>query len=216
VIVIAHRGTCWEAPENTIAAFELACVQGADYVEFDVRAAPDGRLVVAHDPVRTQPSPTVPTLDEAIACLNGRAGLAVEIKEAAVTEATLAALKRHRVEAEATMILSSRIRALEQARRLRPDLRLVLHLGRRPDPTAATRFWGVGFRNRSARPRQLALAQSLGLVTTVFTVNESRRMLELATLGVTGIFTDRPALAREVLTALEARGSGPSRARSGR
>jgi glycerophosphoryl diester phosphodiesterase len=33
----------------------------------------------------------------------------------------------------------------------------------------------------------------------VFTVNDPARMLELATLGVTGIFTDRPALARRTL-----------------
>jgi glycerophosphoryl diester phosphodiesterase len=198
MIVIAHRGASWDAPENTLAAFGLACAQGADYVEFDVRAAPDGRLVVAHDPVGEQVSPAVPTLDETIECLKGRVGLAVEIKEQAVTEATLAALKRHRIPAEATMIISFRIRALEQARRLRPDLRFVLHLGRRPDPAAATRFWGVGFRDSAARPRQIALARSLGLATTVFTVNDPQRMRDLAALGVTGLFTDRPGLAREV------------------
>jgi glycerophosphoryl diester phosphodiesterase len=198
MIVIAHRGASWDAPENTLEAFELACAQGADYVEFDVRSAPDGRLVVAHDPVHDLPAPGVPTLDETIDCLKGRAGLAVEIKEPAVTERTLAALKRQRVDPDATIILSFRIRALEQARRRRPDLRFVLHLGRRPDPVAATRFWGVGFRDASASPRRIALAQSLGLATTVFTVNDADRMRDLAALGVTGIFTDRPGLAREV------------------
>lgn len=216
MIVIAHRGACWDAPENTLAAFDLACVQGADYVEFDVRAGPDGRLVVAHDSVGKGVPPQAPTLDETIECVKGRAGLAVEIKEESAAEGTLAALKRHGVAADATMILSFRIRALEQVRRLRPDLRFVLHLGLRPDPAAATRFWGVGFRDRAARPRQIALAQSLGLATTVFTVNDPQRMRDLAALGVTGIFTDRPGFAREVLTRGEARGSGRSQARSGR
>jgi glycerophosphoryl diester phosphodiesterase len=199
-LVIAHRGACWDEPENTLPAFELAIEVGADYVEFDVRAAPDGTLVCAHDRVRTQPPPHVPTLDEALEVLAGRVGLAVEIKEEAVTTRVLGALREHDVGPDDILILSGRVRALEAAQRVRPDVRLVLHLGkRRPDPTAATRFWGVGLEDRTARPRVIVLAQSLGLATTVYTVNEPRRMLELAALGVTGIFTDRPDLLRRTL-----------------
>jgi glycerophosphoryl diester phosphodiesterase len=216
MIVIAHRGASWDAPENTLRCFDLAVAQGADYVEFDVRSTPDGQLVIAHDPVRRAPPPSTPTLDEALEALRGRVGLAVEVKELAVTEETMKALRRHRLPAEDLLILSFRIRALEQARRLRPDLRYVLHLGRRPDPAAAARFWGVGFEDRSARPRQIARAQSLGLATTVFTVNDPERMQDLDRLGVGAIFTDRPALARELLRRPEARGSGRSRARTWR
>lgn len=211
LLVIAHRGACWDEPENTLPAFEHAIAEGADYVEFDVRAARDGTLVVAHDPVAKR-RPDMLTLDEALRALRGRVGLAVEIKEPAATERTLKALHAHRIDADAALLLSFRIRALERARRLRPDLRLVLHLGRRPDLGAATRFWGVGFRDETARPRQIALARSLGLATTVFTVNEPARMRELASLDVTGIFTDRPALLRQVLA--EAPGSERSRAGS--
>jgi glycerophosphoryl diester phosphodiesterase len=48
--VIAHRGASGDAPENTPAAFDLALAQGADALEFDVRAAADGSLVTVHDP----------------------------------------------------------------------------------------------------------------------------------------------------------------------
>ena len=37
------------APENTIAAFALARVLGATWVELDVRVTADGALAVAHD-----------------------------------------------------------------------------------------------------------------------------------------------------------------------
>ena len=47
-LVIGHRGASAEAPENTIAAFELALAQGADGVELDVQLAADGALVVIH------------------------------------------------------------------------------------------------------------------------------------------------------------------------
>ncbi len=47
--VIAHRGASHLAPENTLAAVELAWRLGADAVEVDVRLTRDGRLVVIHD-----------------------------------------------------------------------------------------------------------------------------------------------------------------------
>lgn len=48
--VIAHRGASSAAPENTVAAFELAVEQGADVIELDVRILRDRRVVVCHDP----------------------------------------------------------------------------------------------------------------------------------------------------------------------
>jgi glycerophosphoryl diester phosphodiesterase len=48
--VIAHRGASGSAPENTVAAFELAARQGADAFELDVRLTADGVPVVLHDP----------------------------------------------------------------------------------------------------------------------------------------------------------------------
>jgi glycerophosphoryl diester phosphodiesterase len=48
-LVLAHRGASAEAPENTLAAFDLALRQGADGVEFDVRFSADGVPVVIHD-----------------------------------------------------------------------------------------------------------------------------------------------------------------------
>jgi len=47
--VVAHRGAAAEAPENTLAAFDLAVRLGADEIELDARRSADGRLVVIHD-----------------------------------------------------------------------------------------------------------------------------------------------------------------------
>ena len=48
-LVIAHRGAAADAPENTLAAFELALGQGADAIELDVHLSADGVPVVIHD-----------------------------------------------------------------------------------------------------------------------------------------------------------------------
>ncbi len=47
--VIGHRGASGDAPENTLAAFELALAQGADGIEFDVHLSRDNVPVVIHD-----------------------------------------------------------------------------------------------------------------------------------------------------------------------
>ena len=204
-LVIAHRGACWDAPENTLEAFELAVEQGADYVEFDVRDR-GGELVICHDP---EPPNEAATLEEALDLLCGRVGLVVEIKEANLAERMLQALQEHEVGDSELIFASFLAEELDTIRRLRPVLRTEFHLGGRPDPSRGTRFWGVGF-EEPARPEPIQAAQTLGLATLVFTVNEPERMRDLAELGVTGIFSDRPALLRETLASLP----GPERARS--
>jgi glycerophosphoryl diester phosphodiesterase len=47
--IIAHRGASAYAPENTLAAFDLAIAQGADLIEFDVHLTADDQPVIIHD-----------------------------------------------------------------------------------------------------------------------------------------------------------------------
>ncbi len=47
--VIAHRGASHDAPENTLAAFNLAWQQDADGIETDVYLSKDGAIVCMHD-----------------------------------------------------------------------------------------------------------------------------------------------------------------------
>jgi glycerophosphoryl diester phosphodiesterase len=62
--VIAHRGASGFAPENTIAAFDLAVEMHADYIELDVQMTKDGQLVVIHDTSINRTSANAP--DEAV------------------------------------------------------------------------------------------------------------------------------------------------------
>jgi glycerophosphoryl diester phosphodiesterase len=48
-IIIAHRGASAERPEHTLAAYELAIDQGADYIEPDLVATKDLVLVSRHE-----------------------------------------------------------------------------------------------------------------------------------------------------------------------
>ena len=214
--VIAHRGASWDEPENTLPAFERAIEVGADFVEFDVQCASDGALVVFHDtmldrltplsgPLRRRPLAElrdvgIPTLEDVLELTAGRVGVMAELKSPHLyrrhdfVARTVARLSR-----EAIVISFSRP-ALREAHRTRPRLRLLQHVGYGASIRAATTYaWGVGFDDRRVTPRGLAKARALGLVSTVYTVNEPARMQELAALGVDGLFTDRPDRALQTL-----------------
>lgn len=109
VEVIGHRGAPQAAPENTLAAFEAAIEQAADWVEIDVQETADGEVVVFHDSdfMKVAGDPRkiwdldladaqqidigshfdpafadqrVPTLAETLALASGHAGVLVELK----------------------------------------------------------------------------------------------------------------------------------------
>ena len=48
-LVIAHRGASGERPEHTLAAYERAIEEGADYIELDLVPTQDGVLVARHE-----------------------------------------------------------------------------------------------------------------------------------------------------------------------
>src|SRR5712691_12051383 len=73
-LIIAHRGASSYAPENTIAAFDLALQMGARHLELDVHLTCDDYLIVIHDdtldrttngtgPVASQTLAALQTLD---------------------------------------------------------------------------------------------------------------------------------------------------------
>jgi len=53
-IIFAHRGASRHAPENTMAAFELAAKDGAPAIELDAKLTRDGKVVIFHDPTLTR------------------------------------------------------------------------------------------------------------------------------------------------------------------
>src|SRR4051794_3085129 len=93
VLICAHRGASPAHPDNTIAAFEGARAEKADWGELDVRISRDGELVVSHDawfgdgrgvwetPAADRPSEVV-VLDQALDACQGM-GVNIEIKNSA-------------------------------------------------------------------------------------------------------------------------------------
>jgi glycerophosphoryl diester phosphodiesterase len=50
-LVIGHRGASGYLPEHTVAAYQRAIAQGADYIEPDLVLTNDGHLIARHEPM---------------------------------------------------------------------------------------------------------------------------------------------------------------------
>jgi glycerophosphoryl diester phosphodiesterase len=116
-IRVGHRGAAALAPENTLAAFEIALAAGVEAIEFDVLDLVGGPLVVAHSndllevshgaaagTVRDRSlaelrevAPDVPTLEEALGFLAERPEVTVhvDLKLLVRLDEVAAALARH-------------------------------------------------------------------------------------------------------------------------
>ncbi|NTV64441.1 MAG: glycerophosphodiester phosphodiesterase [Oscillochloris sp.] len=151
-LVIAHRGASAYAPENTLAAFELAQRQGADMIELDVQLSADGALVIFHDDTteRWDGRPRlvnqcslaelqslniggerVPTLEEALE-FSRMAGIAlnVELKTTGMGVRCAALLRRFGL-VEQTLVSSFVPAALQELHAADPAVRLGYLMGTR-------------------------------------------------------------------------------------
>ncbi len=63
-VIVAHRGASFDAPENTIAAFELAWQQGSDGVEGDFYLTRDQQIVCIHDRGTTRTTGVAKSVEE--------------------------------------------------------------------------------------------------------------------------------------------------------
>jgi glycerophosphoryl diester phosphodiesterase len=149
--------------------------------------------VVTHHP----PHSVHPGLEEVLDLCHGRIGVMLELKRPGrhrgVVRRALSLMH------DDDVLVCFQRAALEEARALRPSLRTVQHVGLGVSIRQAAGAWAAGFRNDRVTPRGLEKARRLGLETTVYTVNDEERLLELERLGVTGVFTDRPDRALAVL-----------------
>jgi glycerophosphoryl diester phosphodiesterase len=213
-LVLAHRGASRAAAENTPEAFRLALELGADGVEFDVRRAGRGALVVHHDPeldgqpVRKWIAPPLPSLRLALDASSG--GLVdVELKtDGDAPEGAAAALVRYlRLRGERDRILASSFdaAALRTVRRLRPELPTALVVELEGELGHALRE-AARAGHRALHPEWKLVdrtlvkrARALGLEVRVWTVNDADELQRLARLGVDGLITDVPDIALAVL-----------------
>ena len=107
-VIVAHRGGAAIGNENTLSCIEKGIQEGADMIEIDIHLTKDGQLVVCHDETIDRTTngkgairdmtldeirqyriknsdgslsdETLPTVEEVLRLVNGRAKMLIEIK----------------------------------------------------------------------------------------------------------------------------------------
>jgi glycerophosphoryl diester phosphodiesterase len=228
--IIAHRGASAQAPENTMAAFQLALDHQADGIELDVMLTADRQVVVIHDDTvdRTTNSSgrvadmtlaevrhldagqgeKVPTLLEVLDCFGGKLLINIELKnytsifdQLPVDVAKL--IESHHLEQD-VLISSFNPFNLPRVRNHLPGARLGLIT---QSSQARRLIWRL-FRYNALHPHfsdvDAALVSALharNRQINVWTVDEPEEIKRLVRLNVDGIITNDPQYTREVLAA---------------
>ena len=229
-LVISHRTNEGDSPENTLLGIERAVADGCDAVEVDVRATRDGVLVLMHDatlerttgdpralaevtadelralrcgvPQGYEPQP-IPTLDEALACLAGRAAIVLDLPAPgdAVEAAVEAAVRRAGAGGWAwfTPTFDDEV---ERTLRRFAGLPIYFDLTHAPLPwpemeerirlAARLGVTGINPIHTSLSPEAVALAHDLGLQVACWTVDDLTDIARVVGLGVDAITTNFP------------------------
>jgi len=219
--VIAHRGASGHAPENTLAAYDLALRQGADVLEVDVRATADGHIVTAHDAtlLRTaddprrvdeltgaavarlaHPARPVP-LDVVLERYGHRTRLLIDLKEPRPAwEGRVAEAIARRNVADRVVVQSFDSTALVRLHEAAPWLTLAT-LYRRVesfliDLDAVPAFAeGIGPWHVGVDAALVDAAHERGLAVRPWTVNDAAEAQRLLELGVDALITNVPDVA---------------------
>ena len=229
--IIAHRGASADAPENTLAAFQLALDQGADGIELDVMLSKDRQLVVIHDDLvdrttngtgRVQDltlaelraldagqGEKIPTLDEVLTRFGGKLLINIELKNYSTIFDSLpldvAALIQDHGVTDSILISSFNPINFPRFHRRLPDI----PIGMLTFPGKA-RFFAYGLFHYDAlhpyfKDVDEALVQrthARGREINVWTVDEAADIRHLAKIGVDSLITNRPLRAMSALESL--------------
>ena len=240
---IAHRGAAALEPENTLRAIETALRFGVEMVEIDTRPCGDGTLVVIHDDalkrtagvagnVSELPLSTlrrldagrgerIPTLEEALALLKGRALVNIDQKVDGIAPELLRAIDRAG-RREETMLSGGAYTTFRAMHELAPSIHCAVSIGarRRHIPRILLARWtaagargqvgrflaraqractdGVTLEHWLASAGVVARCKRAGLHVLTWTVDDLPSMRLLRAAGVDGITSNRPDLLRQL------------------
>ena len=233
--IIAHRGYSSQYPENTLSAIRAAVEAGADMVEIDVQLTKDNAIVVMHDKsvyrtttgsglvkdltleqIRALDAGSkfdpkfagegVPTLEEALDAVHGKAMLNIEVKGADTDGA-----RRHMAQQIASLVQRKNYEAhvqvmafdsdfMKEMRQKAPQMSMALLVvsnpfGYKRRQAVNLQMDGLNMLHSTVSASEVDDLHKAGLKTHVYTVNRQNSMLKALRKGVDGLITDYPEVA---------------------
>lgn len=234
--VIAHRGASVARQQNTLEAFRVAVEMGAEWIELDVRRSrddvliishdahlPDGRFIVQYD--YDDLPEWVPTLAEALEACNG-VKVNIEVKnepddpdydaEHQISDATVGLALAYRP-ADELLVTSFNIDTVKRIQAVNGELSVglvtgfdVMQVQMLMDHAVEAGMDAVIPYDRTVDRRFIERAHEAGLIVNTWTVNDPGRMRELIDIGIDGLITDTPDVAREIVDSHSANPDSPA------
>ena len=230
-LIIAHRGDSFRALENSLEAIRLALAVPADMIEFDLRMSRDGVLYVMHDKhtgrtadrnidieqatsreladLRLKNGEPIPTLDDVLRLIAGRAGINIEIK----SDGAGAVLGRHLFLYRYSgylMVSSFKEAEVQAARGVMLDLPLaVIYDTFSTRHLAAYKSKGfpvISLRKNTVTEHLVRACRAQGVQIYVWTVNDEEEMKRCVAWELDGIYTNKPAELKKVINRFQIKG----------
>ena len=210
MLLLGHRGARRYAPENTLAAFDLALQHGCHGFEFDVRMTSDRRLIICHDPrlagrqIETsrydQFAPATPCLPEVLEKFAARAFLDIELKVLGMEKEVAALLRQHPPQCGyfVSSFLPEVLERLHAADRSLP-LGLICDSQRQLAGWTSLPLQALCLERGLVTPGTLEALQAAGKQVFVWTVNREREMRQFVELNLDGIVSDDTQLLARTL-----------------
>ncbi len=219
---IGHRGACGYEPENTIQGINRGLDLGVDMIEVDAHVCKSGEVVLIHDDTVDRTTGAhghvadmtfeqlshldagkgerIPTLEQALEAIVGRAAVNVELKGVGAGPAVAEVIKRYVAERhwkyEQFMISAFNHYHIQEFKKLLPEVAVGALLAGVP----------IGLAEFATQVGAQAVCQWVefvneqfvddvhkrGMKMYVWTVNDREDIGRMKTLGVDGIFSDFP------------------------
>jgi glycerophosphoryl diester phosphodiesterase len=197
-LLLGHRGASKYAPENSIAAFDLALEHGCDGFEFDVRYTRDGHPVICHDSHNQRQridaclsdELKLPGAEEVVRDYGTRAYLDIELKVSGDAGAVLKALQA--VPPDRYIIssfLPEVLKRVNAVRRAAP-LGLICETSRQLQHSPMLPIQTVIIESKLLSKSLIEEVHAAGRQVFVWTVNKESEMRSFAELEVDGLISD--------------------------
>jgi glycerophosphoryl diester phosphodiesterase len=219
---IGHRGAKAYEPENTLLSFKKALELGVDAIEFDVRKTRDKQIVVIHDAdvkrttngkglvadltlqeikqLSSEKNEKIPTLEEALDCIEKKAKIVIELKEQNLEQQVLDIVCSKNQ--EKNVIIASFLEdTLKKIKELNPDIQTGLIYAKHPHPEKTALELKAKYLislYRFTHTANVEKAHKNNLKVIVWTINTKEEAEEYKKKGVDGIATDKPDILKNL------------------
>jgi len=190
--VCAHRGLSARLPENTLPAFKAAVDAGAQEIEFDLRPAKDGRIIVRHDPIIGRVRRDHLTFEDVLARFARRVIMNIHVKTPEPVGDIARAIDRHGC--RGYVYLTGNAAVMEAALALAPGIERCCLEGNK-DFTIVKHAvkYGAGkvqLRAHFFTPEMIDEAHANGIRCNIFYTDDPARAREFFAMGIDTVLTN--------------------------